>query len=140
MRLSSHKNRETKPTELSMASMIDVVFLLLIFFLLTSRFNPVERDLDPGILIENQAARKAAADFQPAIVSVIEQGDEFVWRIGTRSMRSSEELRNVLDAFTNKAEGAFVKVADTVPFDMAAIAVQVCKDTGFEMVSYVPMD
>jgi len=53
---------------------------------------------------------------------------------------SGDELENVLRAFPNKLDGAFVRVSDRAPFRMAATAIQACKDADFVAVSYVPMD
>jgi hypothetical protein len=46
MKLSSHKIERESRLELSMTSMIDVVFLLLIFFMTTSSIHETERELD----------------------------------------------------------------------------------------------
>ena len=48
MRLSSHKLQRETHLELPMTSMIDVVFLLLIFFMTTSAFVKTERELGFG--------------------------------------------------------------------------------------------
>jgi hypothetical protein len=70
MKLSSHKlSRDSRP-ELSMTSMIDVVFLLLIFFMTTSSFLKTERDLDSGIQVERRSGERRG-DFEPAIVDVV---------------------------------------------------------------------
>ena len=47
MRLTNR--RHGSKLELQMTSMIDCVFLLLIFFMVTSSFNRAERELDTGI-------------------------------------------------------------------------------------------
>lgn len=139
MKLSSHKlSRDTRP-ELSMTSMIDVVFLLLIFFLTTSSFVKTERDLDSGIQVQRQSG-DTRSDFEPAIVDVIRTDDQLVFRIGAREFRSQQELTRVLRQFENKADGAFVRVADDVPFDMAAAAIQACRAARFLTVSYVPLE
>ncbi len=123
-----------------MTSMIDVVFLLLIFFMTTSSFIPTERELDSGIQVENQAADKAQSDFEPAIIDVVRSGDRFVYRLGSREIATQQELSNVLQQFENKADGAFVRVSDEAPFDLAAAAIQACKTARFSTVSYVPME
>lgn len=122
-----------------MTSMIDVVFLLLIFFLTTSSFVKTERDLDSGIQVQRQSG-DTRSDFEPAIVDVIRTDDQLVFRIGAREFRSQQELTRVLRQFENKADGAFVRVADDVPFDMAAAAIQACRAARFLTVSYVPLE
>jgi biopolymer transport protein ExbD len=124
--------------ELQMTSMIDCVFLLLIFFMVTSSFNKAERELDPAVKIQRAAAR-AASDLAPAIVDVVRGGGDFVFKLGGRELKSAAELTDVLRQLDNKLDGAVVRVQDEAPFDMAASAIQSCKTAGFALVSYVPL-
>lgn len=139
MKLSSRKVQHEQKVVLSMTSMIDVVFLLLIFFMTTASFVKTERDLDSAIKVNEKSAAEAS-DLEPAIVEIVSGGSGFVFRVGAREMVSPDELTNVLAAFPNKLDGAFVRVADGAPFHMAASAIQACKDADFVSVSYVPMD
>jgi biopolymer transport protein ExbD len=120
-----------------MTSMIDVVFLLLIFFLTTSSFVQTERNLDPAIQLQEKSAQ-AASPFEPAIVEVVRSGGRDVFRLGGRDTTSLEELTRLLRSFPDKSEGAFVQVEDAVSFAAAAAAIQACKSAGFVLVSYVP--
>ena len=127
-------------THLEMAPLIDVVFLLLIFFMTTSSFMRTERNLDPTIRLRETSAATSLSDLEPAIVEVARSDTRFVYRLGGREMTTDRELTQVLRQFPNKVEGAFVQVHDDVPFAMAAAAVQACKTAGFSLVSYVPAD
>lgn len=137
MRLTSQKLQREKQLELPMTSMIDVVFLLLIFFMTTSAFVKTERELDSGIKV-NRAAGSALEDFDPAVIDVIPADSGFVFRIGARDISTQQELTNVLRQFPNR-DAAFVRVSDQVPFDLAAAAIQACKSARFVTVSYVPL-
>ncbi len=54
---STIKNRRTAaPITVVMTPMIDVVFLLLVFFLCTSSFQTPEEDLTANLLVETEAA------------------------------------------------------------------------------------
>ncbi|MCA9122934.1 MAG: biopolymer transporter ExbD [Planctomycetaceae bacterium] len=139
MKLSSRKVQHEQKIALSMTSMIDVVFLLLIFFMTTASFVKTERDLDSAIKVNEKSAAEAS-DLEPAIVEIVPGGTGFVFRVGARELLSDDELTNVLRAFPNKLDGAFVRVANGAPFRMAASAIQACKDADFISVSYVPMD
>ncbi len=139
MRLTSRKVQREKKVILSMTSMIDVVFLLLIFFMTTAAFVKTERDIDSTIKVNEKSAAQAS-DLEPAIVEIVPGGSGFVYRVGSRELTSEVELTNVLRAFPNKLDGAFVRVSDGAPFRMAAAAIQACKDADFTAVSYVPMD
>ena len=139
MKLSSRKVQQERKIQLSMTSMIDVVFLLLIFFMTTASFVKTERDLDSAIKVNEQSSA-TASDLEPAIVEVVPGGSGFVYRIGGRELISTTDLTDVLRGFPNKFDGAFVRVSDGAPFEMAAAAIQACKDADFSAVSYVPMD
>lgn len=139
MKLSSRKLRRDRKIELSMTSMIDVVFLLLIFFMTTSSFVRTERNLDSAIKVKSNSASQSTVDMEPAIVEVVEVGGRFVYRLGGREFTDHEELTRILKQFENKADGAFVRVSDGAPFGMAAAAIQACKSADFITVSYVPL-
>ena len=109
--------------------------------MVTSAFVGTERDLDSGIKVNRQAARQ--------------QDERFASRRSWTSWRpvgvscsgwapamytAQEELTSVLRQFDNKADGAFVRVADGAPFAMAAAAIQACKTANFSTVAYVPLE
>jgi biopolymer transport protein ExbD len=138
VRLTRHKLQATK-IELSMTSMIDVVFLLLIFFMITSSFVHTERNLDPAIRVERASPTQVTSDLQPAIVEIVRSDLGFVYQLGARQFHSASDLTEVLRQFENKQDGAFVRVADDVLFGMAASAIQACKAANFVPVSYLPV-
>ena len=140
MKLSSRKIEHERKIELSMTSMIDVVFLLLIFFMTTASFVKTERNLDSAIKDKQRQAQPAPSDLEPAIVEIVRSGGGFVYRVGTRELTSESELTELLDQFPNKSDGAFVHVSGAAPFRMAAAAIQSCKNARFSAVAYVPMD
>lgn len=139
MRLTNRRVSRERKMELSMTSMIDVVFLLLIFFMTSSRFIQAERNLASDIR-DGRARSQAESDLEPAIVDVMRSDGRTVFRIGTRDVTSREELTSVLRQFPNKLDGAYVRVDRSVPFASAAAAVQACKDAGFIAVAYVPKE
>lgn len=138
MRLTSRSAKHGSKLDLPLTSMIDVVFLLLIYFLVTSSMIEEERELDSGIKVE-RASGQSARDLGPAIVDIVPDGSEYVYQLGGRKITSAGELQSVLSQFENKLDGAFVRVDDGAPFDMAATAIQACKDAHFLSVSYVPL-
>lgn len=137
MQLTSHKNARS-PLDLPMTSMIDVVFLLLIFFMATTSVVKTERELDSGIQVQKQSSGKKATDWEPAIIDIVPAGGTFVFRLGSREVVTADELIEILRPFPNKEDGAFVRVHDDVPFDLPAAAIQACKTAGFSAVAYVP--
>lgn len=140
MRLTSRSGRHSSKIELQMTSMIDVVFLLLIFFIVTSSFHKTERELDPAIKVQKTSLSQTTSDLAPAIVEIVRgTSGSFVYKLGGREMTSAIELTDVLRQFDNKLEGAVVRVANEAPFEMAANAIQACKDARFSRVAYVPL-
>lgn len=141
MKLTSRK-LTGRSLELNMTSMIDVVFLLLIFFMVTAAFVPTERNLDPAIKFKKQSTAQTESHLEPAIVEITRSASTggYVYKLGGREFTSQQGLTDVLRQFDNKADGAFVKVPDGAPYSMAAAAVQACKSAGFVSVSYVPID
>jgi biopolymer transport protein ExbD len=135
MRLTNR--RHGSKIDLQMTSMIDCVFLLLIFFMVTSSFARTERELDTGLATETRTV-KAAGDLAPIIVEVVRGDGDFVFKVGGRQLASREELTEVLGKIENKLDGAFVRAADDAPFLMAAAAIQACKDAGFLKTTYAP--
>ena len=135
-------NRQLRPTrmELSMTSMIDVVFLLLIFFIVTTTFVRPERQVISAIKVNQQTAAAEMSNLDPAIVDIFLQNSQVVFRIGAVRTNDLEQVKKVLKRFENKSEGAFVRVADDVPFEAAARVVGACRASGFSSVSYLGLE
>lgn len=121
---------------LQVTSMIDVIFLLLIFFMVTTTFSQPEGRLTPG-LKEERAGAGRASDFEPQIVDVIRQGARDVYQLGDRIFADKRSLSKALSELP-KDPGVFVRVSNEVSVSSAAAAIQACRDAGFEKVSYVP--
>lgn len=137
MDLRSHSSRKRPGGgSLPMTSMIDVVFLLLIFFMVTSVMTPSESQLAAALQSERKGGR--AADFQPQIISIEIFEGQPIFRIGERMLTTQDSLTSLLRGLP-KESGVFVKVAGDVPVSAVAAAIQACKDAGFIKVSYVPV-
>ena len=121
-----------------MTSMIDVVFLLLIFFLVTTTFIRPERQLNSNIRVERTDSGLRDSDLEPAIVDIYRFGDSVMFQMGAVQSTELEEIEPILGEFTNKAEGGFVRVSPGVPFENAARAIGVFRANGFSNVTYIP--
>jgi len=78
-----------------------VVFLLLIFFICTANFSPVEERLPmtlshPGSLSNVVIVTKEEEDFRYATIRIIADGDQVQWQINDRTCRSVAEVEAVL--------------------------------------------
>lgn len=116
--------------------MIDVIFLLLVFFLVSTTQAPPESELAPALQAQKEEAG-SASDFEPQVLEVLMVGGEAGFRLGDRVVRTQEELELMLRELP-KEPGIFVKCADEVRARWAAAAVQACRDAGFRGVTYVP--
>ena len=136
MRLTSRSAKHASKLDLPLTSMIDVVFLLLIYFLVTSSLVKEERELDAGIQIRRTAS--GASDLAPTIIRIVPGGGGYVYKVGGREFTSQAQLTRVLAQLENKTEMAYVSPDDDAPYDMAAAAIQALKDARFSNVTYAP--
>ncbi len=139
MKLSNRQVRRKTRIELSMTSMIDVVFLLLIFFLVTTTFIRPEKQLTSAIKVNERDSNQRPSDLEPAIVDVQSVNGKVVYKLGAISTGDVQDLKSTLESFEDKSEGAFVRVADQVAFEHAAKAIGICRAAGFPSVSYIPI-
>ena len=139
MRLSNQlhcfKNRGLA---ISMTSMIDVVFLLLIFFLVTTTFIEPEKQLLSNIVVERTDAGLQMTDLEPAVIDIYRVGNAVFFQMGAVKTTDAEQLASIVAAFPNKSDGGFVRVGTQVPFGSAAKTIGMLKSNGFENVSYLP--
>ena len=94
MKLSNQRNKgDTNPIELSMTAMIDVVFLLLIFFLVTSTFVQPEQQFAADIQTERAAGKQASTDLQPALIEIIGSDQQTIFQLGAIRTNRLADLR-----------------------------------------------
>ena len=101
---TSRSRRPRRPIEIAMTPLIDVIFLLLVFFLATSSFQIIEQIL-PGAVSKSQpAAGSLDAPLDPTddaleqvIVKLENQGGKTVASMNGVGLPSFEELRSRLE-------------------------------------------
>ncbi len=117
--------------------MIDVVFLLLIFFLVTANFAQDEHKLPATLQTEGGGVR--SSDLQPQIVQIRLQGNEPIFVIGEVAVRDRQSLEALLKNLP-KEPGIAIKSDPDVPISAIAAALQAARNAGFQKRSYVPSD
>jgi biopolymer transport protein ExbD len=127
--------RVRRAPRLQFTSMIDIIFLLLIFFMATTTLAPPEAQLASALQAQREGGR--AADLEPQVIDVMLLDGDAIYRFGERVLRSQEDLTALLREMP-KEGGVFVRVADDVRVGWAAAALQASKDAGFTKVTYVP--
>ncbi|MHC4810169.1 MAG: ExbD/TolR family protein [Planctomycetota bacterium] len=131
------RRRSLDQVPLNLASMIDVTFLLLIYFMVSTVLAPDERTLETAIKREQEGASRDERDFRPQRVRVLRDAEGPLWRLGQRAIRERGELERIMADLPTEA-GMVVEVEGGVPVEVAVAALQAARDAGFTEVSYVP--
>lgn len=133
---SARTRRRRWIARLEITSMVDVIFLLLIYFLLSTTYDPPESQLDQALQAQ-QVAGGRAADLQPQVVEVGLFDGVPGFLLGSTIYRDREGLRAALEQLPKEA-GVFVRGAPQVTTVWAVDAMQACHDAGFILITYVP--
>lgn len=131
------RTRQTTLGALPLTSMIDVVFLLLIFFLVTANFAQQEHKLPAALQTEGGGVR--ASELQPQIIEIELQDGQSVYTIGQVRCLNRASIEAVLTKLP-KDPGIAIKAAPDVPIQSIATALQAARNAGFTRRSYVPSD
>ena len=124
---------------MNLASMIDVTFLLLVYFIVSTVMARPEDQLTSAIQTRDAETAGSEIDFQPQIVEVLRLDGAPAYVIGDRRLRDLGGLRAVLDDLPTEL-GVFIRVSGDIPVEFALSAVQAARDAGFEQVTYVPVE
>ena len=120
----------------NMSSMIDVTFLLLIYFLVTTVLTPPEDELNPALEVQ-EGAGESSDELEPQIIEVVKRGNDEIYLIGSQAISSREALFEVLSNLPHEP-GLIVKVNGTTTVAFALAAIQEGRNAGFDKVTYVP--
>ena len=122
---------------INLASMIDVSFLLLFYFMVGTMIQNRENRLSTGLQTQSRGAEASVGDFQTQNIEVRRIDSAPCYLVGAHVCKDRGELAQVLGPLP-KGAGVFIKVFGDVPVGFAVTAVQVAHDAGFEQVTYVP--
>src|SRR5437763_1372019 len=135
MRLRAHKTRRRfDRITINLASMIDVSFLLLFYFMVATMLEDREKRLSTALQTQSPSGAKAASDLQTQNIEVRLIDSQPAYHLGARTLHDKSELAAAL-APLPKSAGVFIRVFDDVPVGFAVAAVQVARDAGFEQVT-----
>jgi biopolymer transport protein ExbD len=122
------KVKRTAVASLSITPLIDVVFLLLIFFLVSSRFSEEERELDLNLPSITEAL-PATAQPEEIVINVDDKGRYFI----DGAFRQVEQVEQILlRAKANNAtsQTVVIRADKTADWGMVATAMGICKKVG----------
>jgi biopolymer transport protein ExbD len=131
----SKRRRRNALGALPLTSMIDVVFLLLVFFLVTANFAKKENQLPSALQTEGGGVQ--SSDMQPQIVSISVVDGVSVFTIGQVRCTDRQSLESVLSQLPREV-GVAIKAEPDVPIQSIATALQASRNAGFARRSYVP--
>lgn len=134
MRFSSSRSINRNRPLINMASMIDVTFLLLSFFLVTSGMGRLEGRLSGAL----GTSSGAAGDLQAVVIEVHGSPGAAWYRVAGRRLDGAAALAQALQPLPREP-GAAVRVHDGPSVADAAAVLQLVRNAGFERVSYAPV-
>lgn len=122
--------RTSAINSLSITPLIDVVFLLLIFFLVSSRFAEEERELDLNLPSVSEAL---PASIQPEelVVNIDREGRFFIDG-AFRQLEQVEQILRRAQANNPLTQTVVIRADRETDWDHVAQAMNVCKKVGIE--------
>jgi biopolymer transport protein ExbD len=113
---------------LSLTPLIDVVFLLLIFFLVTTRFAQEDYELDV-VLPSASEAQPLIAEPKELFVNIDRNGDYYVDGRNLSAPEVEEVLRQAV-ANNPVHQSVVIRADKRVPFDYVVTIMNLCNRTG----------
>lgn len=135
--------------DVKMTPMIDVVFLLLIFFVWTSSFNVVEYALQSNVSDATTGAGTAPPertpeeiDFDDVVVRIVWIDGQPGWRINDEAIPQLDELRLRLTAIfqANAAAPVIIHPDPETPLNHVIAVYDISRLIGFEKVNLAAED
>ncbi len=137
------------PLDVKMTPMIDVVFLLLIFFVWTSSFNVVEYALQSNVTDATAGAATALLerppeeiDFHDVVVRIEWIDGQPAWRINDRPIPALDEVRKHLAAIfrVNQEAPVIIHPDGDTPLNHVIAVYDITRLIGFEKVNLAAED
>jgi len=127
------RNKKNKPLEVSLTPMIDVVFLLLIFFMVTTTFSK-----ETSIKIQlPQAEGQEVEQHKQVLLLVIDKSGQFFINDRALADKSLATLTKELTAAGGNKKIPLVIHADaSAPVQAAISVLDVAKNVGFKNISF----
>ena len=144
MRIPSSHHESAGRTDSTMTSMIDVVFLLLIFFICTASFAIPEQLLPSSVKMEEGAGAEPVEvpeelkDLQEVVVTVGWTGQSPIWTVNEQAVTSFKRLRGLLQdvAAVDIEVPVILDVADPVPLGHVLDVYDAARLAGFEKIQF----
>ena len=137
MLLTRRKHQQTRP-QLNMAAMVDIVFLLLIFFMCTSSISQLESSLSGQVSHLGPGSGRESEDILPFIVRLERVSGGVLVSLEDRPCATFEDLFDRLrDAYARGGDNpVLIKGQGVVPFGYMVAALDACRRAGFQAVAF----
>ncbi len=127
----------------NMTPMIDVVFLLIIFFLVSSHLARQETQLELDLPQATSGRRPEGDDARRVVVNILpDQGSEGRIQVGGQSL-SRAQLRSLIDYETGQARGRLevrIRCDRRVPYQMVEPVMVGCARAGVWQVTFAVVE
>ena len=130
--------REEDHFDIPMTSLVDIVFLLLIFFLVATNF--ARRELDHAILLpRSEAGTEDSRLPERLIINIRERGDMIV---NGRSVDDDDELRRIATEFVAARPGspAVIRADARSPYQSVMRVFGICRASGVARIDLPVLD
>ncbi len=143
MRIPSRHENERQPLEVKMTPMIDVIFLLLIFFVATSSFQPPEEVLPtnmslPGSTSETVQIDPQEEDLDEIVVKVMWRQGGPLWEVNQREYQQLDQVGGVLNAVAGFQADlpVILDVEGVVPMENVIDVYDLCRQIGLQRIQF----
>ena len=132
---------QLKPAELRMTPIIDVIFLLLIFFVCTANFYPLEEILPMDATLPG-SVEVDIVSLDPVNLDVVRIqiffDQEPLWKIEDNQCTSLQGVQTVLRSIRNVNEDipVIIDSADNIPMENVIDVYDVCRRVGLSRIQF----
>ena len=143
VKIPSVHSRSSERADVAMTPMIDVVFLLLIFFVWTASFQIVEMTL-PSQLTEmvgagaNQEVKLEEEDFESVIVRIQQDNQQIQWTVNDQPTSSLADVRERLRMVAKIRSDLPVLIdpAEQIQLGFVLDVFDIARDAGFQNIQF----
>lgn len=135
--------RRAATFDVKMTPMIDVVFLLLIFFVCTTSFRAHEQSLPTNLLVPGQTASPVAVDpqleeLEEVIVRLRGQAEQVSWQVNDRPCDHLSLVRQILAtlAQVDVQIPVVLDVASEIHLGRVVELYDLCREVGFQRIQF----
>lgn len=127
------QTREPEKADFPLAPMVDVVFLLLIFFIATMQYTQSERELNVSVPVAEEGA-DARQTVGEIIVNVRESGEVVVDKSVMNKAQLFEKLKRI--AAVHKNQAIRIRGDGKVEYQKIVEVIDVCQKAGIPNISF----